>query len=95
MSNKVWKRRKDLLYLGSFHGGDIPEFYGLTGDHLGTDAIRKYPLILIAVANEGFTSQLHQPPQPQPPEGFYSLESTIGRHLAQIHAGKQKAVTIQ
>ena len=35
----MWKRRKDLLYIGSVHGGELPEFYGLTGDHLGTDAI--------------------------------------------------------
>ena len=35
----MWKRRKDLLYLGSYHGGELPEFFGQTGDYLGTDAI--------------------------------------------------------
>jgi hypothetical protein len=35
---QVWKRRKDLLYIGSVHGGELPEMYGLTGDHVGTDA---------------------------------------------------------
>ena len=30
---------KDLLYLGSVHGGDLSEFYGFTGDHFGTDAL--------------------------------------------------------
>ena len=35
----VWKRDKDTLYLGSVHGGELPEMYGITGDHLGTDAI--------------------------------------------------------
>ena len=39
ISNLVWKRRKDLLYLGSFHGGDLMEFYDFVGDHVGTDAI--------------------------------------------------------
>jgi len=34
----MWKRRKDLLYLGSIHGGEISEMYGLVGDHLGIDA---------------------------------------------------------
>jgi hypothetical protein len=38
----VWKRRKDLLYIGSVHGGELPEMYGVTGDHLGTDAISMY-----------------------------------------------------
>ena len=37
--NAVWKRNKNLLYLGSVHGGELPEMYGITGDHLGTDAI--------------------------------------------------------
>lgn len=35
----VWKRRKDLLYLGSVHGADLPELYGITDDHLCADAI--------------------------------------------------------
>ena len=40
----VWKREKDLLYLGSFHGGDLPEMYGFIGDHqVGTDAIGTCP----------------------------------------------------
>ena len=39
ISNLVWKRGKDLLYLGSFHSGDLLELYNLVGDHLGTDAI--------------------------------------------------------
>jgi hypothetical protein len=30
---------KDLLYLGSMHVGDLPEHYGFTGDHVGTDAL--------------------------------------------------------
>jgi len=34
----VWKRRKNLLYIGSVHGGELSEMYGLTGDHVGTDA---------------------------------------------------------
>ena len=35
----MWKREKDLLYLGSFHSAELLEMYGATGDHLGTDAI--------------------------------------------------------
>ena len=51
-SNQVWKRRKDLLYIGSVHGGELPEFYGVTGDHLGTDAIGMHlSAVLILVAN--------------------------------------------
>lgn len=42
--NQVWKRRKNLLYIGSVHGGELPEMYGITGDHLGTDAIGMRPL---------------------------------------------------
>ena len=42
--NPVWKRRKDLLYIGSVHGGELPEMYGITGDHLGTDAISMHTL---------------------------------------------------
>jgi len=34
----VWKRRKNLLYIGSVHGGELSEMYDLTGDHVGTDA---------------------------------------------------------
>jgi len=39
VAHPVWKRRKDLLYLGSFHSCELPEFYGFTGDHVGTDAL--------------------------------------------------------
>lgn len=39
----MWRRDKELLYLGSFHGGDLPEMYGFIGDHLGTDAISMHP----------------------------------------------------
>jgi hypothetical protein len=41
----VWKRMKDLLYLGSLHIGDIPEFYGFTGDHVGTDALGMHSFV--------------------------------------------------
>ena len=55
----VWKRRKDLLYLGSFHSCELPEFYGLTGDHVGTDALSMYTLpspSLVPVADENYIS---------------------------------------
>jgi len=39
LTHLVWKRRKDLLYLGSFHSCELPEYYGLIGDHVGTDAL--------------------------------------------------------
>ncbi|KAF9789717.1 hypothetical protein BJ322DRAFT_1105578 [Thelephora terrestris] len=36
----VWKRDKNILYLGSVHTADLAEVYGITGDdHLGTDAL--------------------------------------------------------
>ena len=35
----MWKRNKEVLYLGSVHGGDIPEMYGITDNHLGVDAV--------------------------------------------------------
>ena len=41
----MWKRGKDSLYLGSLHIGDLPEFYGFTGDHIGTDALGMYIFI--------------------------------------------------
>jgi len=37
--SSLWKRRKDLLYIGSCHTCELPEYYGLTGDHVGTDAL--------------------------------------------------------
>ena len=40
----MWKRKKNLLYAGSFHGAELPEIYGITGDHLGTDAISNHRL---------------------------------------------------
>jgi len=64
----VWKRRKDLLYLGSFHTCDLPEYYGFTGDHVGTDALSMYtflpPSSPIPAADMDYTSQLHQSPKP-------------------------------
>ena len=35
----MWKRRKDLLYLGSVHGGELSEMYGTQGDYLAADAV--------------------------------------------------------
>ena len=84
----VWKRRKDLLYLGSFHSCELPEFYGFTGDHVGTDALSMYtflPPLPVLVADEDYTSQLRQPSKPQPPEGFQRHQSTVKYHLAEIH----------
>ena len=83
--NLVWKRRKDLLYLGSLHGGDLSEMYG-TGDRLGTDAIGRCILIpLISATDHDSTSKLHQPPRPQPSEGFHSPKSIVKDYLAQVH----------
>jgi len=95
----VWKRRKDLLYLGSFHSCDVPEYYGFTGDHVGTDALSMYtflpPPSLIPDADEDHTSQLHQPSKPQPPEGFQRYQSIIKYHLAEIHPRQQGVVVVQ
>jgi len=95
----VWKRRKDLLYLGSFHSCELPEFYGFTGDHVGTDALSAYPFLppppLVPVADGDHTSQLHQPSKSQPPEGFERRQSIIKCHLAEIHARKQGDVVVQ
>ncbi|KAF9789721.1 Alpha/Beta hydrolase protein [Thelephora terrestris] len=36
----LWKRDKNILYLGSVHGADLAELYDITGgDHLGADAV--------------------------------------------------------
>jgi len=95
----VWKRGKDLLYLGSFHGGDLPEFYGFTGDHVGTDALSMYTFLPspspVPAADEDYTSQLHQPSKSQPPEGFQRHQSIIKYHLAEIHPRQQEHVTVQ
>jgi len=95
----VWKRGKDRLYFGSCHGCDFPEYYGFTGDHVGTDALGMRPFLpsssLVPVADEDYTSQLYQPPKPQPPEGFQCHQSIIKYHLAEIHARKQGDVIIQ
>ena len=37
---------KNFLYIGSFHTGDLPEFYGFTGDHVGTDALGMHTSVL-------------------------------------------------
>ena len=37
---------KDLLYLGSLHTGELPEFYGFTGDHAGMDAVGMHTFFL-------------------------------------------------
>ena len=65
----MWKRRKELTYLGSFHGGEISEMYGFTGDHLGTDAISMHPLLhcfqpLIRIAPVSFINH-HDPNYPK------------------------------
>jgi len=41
--NLVSKRRKNLLYLGAAHAADVPELFGITGDHLAVDAISMSP----------------------------------------------------
>jgi hypothetical protein len=41
----VWERRKDLLYLDSLHTGELPEYYGFTGDHVGMDAFGMYTFL--------------------------------------------------
>jgi len=97
-SNAVWKRNKNLLYLGSVHGGELPEMYGITGDHLGTDAIGMSTfihLLLVLVTDNGFDSQFHQPPRPQLFKGFYSREFIVKHHLASIHTRQQEDVLVQ
>ena len=63
---------KDFLYLGSRHTGELPEFYGFTGDHVGTDAFGMYtfPPSVMPAPDEDYISQLHQPSKSQPPERF-------------------------
>ena len=41
----VSKRRKDLLYLGSFHASDLLDFYGFAGGHVGTDSLSMYTFL--------------------------------------------------
>ena len=86
----MWKRGKDLLYLGSFHVSDLPEFYGFTGDHVGTDALGMYTFLpspsAIPAADEDYTSKLRQPSQPQPSERFRRHEPVVKHHLAEVHA---------
>ena len=56
---------KYLLYLGSVHSGELPEFFGLTDDHVGTDALGMYSFprfsSAISAADEDYTSKFHQP----------------------------------
>jgi len=99
LAHLVWKRRKDLLYLGSFHTCDLPEYYGFTGDHVGTDALSMYtflpPPSPVLVADEDYTSQLHQPSKPQPSEGFQRHQPVVKYHLAEVHPQKQGDVVVQ
>ena len=44
---------KDLIYLGSFHTGDLPEFFDLTGDHVGTDALGMHASISFLLRDPG------------------------------------------
>ena len=64
---------KYLLYLGSLHTGELPEFYGFTGDHAGMDAFGMYtfpPSSAVPAPDDDYISQLHQPSKSQPPERF-------------------------
>ena len=41
----VWKRKKGVKYLGSVHGGELPEFYGMSQevtDKVALDSICEY-----------------------------------------------------
>ena len=95
----MWKRRKNLLYIGSVHGGELPEFFGLTGDYLGTDAIGmraslpSFPVTSLTYGDHA--SQFHQPLQPQLPQWFHGPEPVIERHLASIHPGQQEDASVQ
>ena len=95
----VWKRMKDLLYLGSLHTGELPEFYGFTGDHVGMDAfgVHTFPLFssLIPATDEGHTSQLHQPPEPQPPEWLQRHKPVVEHRLAEVHPRQQGDLVVQ
>ena len=89
---------KDLLYLGSLHGGDLLECYGFTGDYVCTDALSMYTFLSppsTIPAAEDYTSQLHQPSQPQPSERFQRHEPVVKHHLAEIHARQQEDVVVQ
>jgi len=95
----VSKRLKDLLYLGSFHVSDLLEFYGFAGDHVGTDALGMYSFLpslsLVPAADEDYTSQLHQPSKPQPPEEFQRHQPVVKHHLAEIYPRQQGDVIVQ
>jgi hypothetical protein len=86
----VWKRMKDLLYLGSRHTGELPEYYGFTGDHVGTDAFGMHTSLPLPSAtpavDEGCTSQLHQSSKPQLAlERFQHHQPVVKYYLAEIH----------
>jgi len=99
LARLVWKRRKDLLYLGSFHLCDLPEYYGFTNDHVGTDALGMHTFLPspspVPVADEDYTSQLHQSSKPQPSEGFQRHQPVVKYHLAEVHPRKQGDVIVQ
>ena len=99
LSHLVWKRMKDLLYLGSLHTGELPEFYGFTGNHVGMDAfgVHTFPPFssMIPVADEDYTSQLHQPSKPKPPERFQRHKPVVKYHLAEIHPRQQGDLVVQ
>ena len=89
---------KYLIYLGSLHTGYLPELYGFTGDHVGTDSFSMHTLphfSVIPVADEDCTSKLHQSSKPQPPEWIQRHEPVVEHHLAEIHPGQQGDVGVQ
>jgi len=70
----VWKRRKDLLYLGSVHIAELPEFYGLTSDHVGADAIGMYTFpSMISAANESQQVNFVNCQNPNHPSGSKAI----------------------
>jgi hypothetical protein len=76
----VWKRKKNLLYVGSFHGDDLPEMFGLTGDRLGVDAISMRTLsywfqLLMRILSVNFIN--HQDPNYPKGSTAQSLLSNI------------------
>ena len=75
----VWKRNKLVPVLGSFHGSDFFDFFGLPGttDWVGADAISAFLFVsqIFTVYDDCFSVNFAYSLDPNAPQGGYSTQA--------------------
>ena len=88
----VWKRKKGVKYLGSVHGGELPEFYGMSQevtDKVALDSVcefgpRNLRLRCYCGTNHPLSSVICQLPEPHPTHGSLLWFTLTQYDLAQV-----------